>query len=141
MRGRSSAFSQGDGLAIAGGAEDETYALDELIYDLANLDAGFRFCVTKSLGWVFGDSCHERFGLQKRRKSHSGRWRDAKRGCADGRGHRKSRVTVEGNTSSLDLNSAATGGAVHPQSAGVAAQWAQLVHSDVAHARRRGHRR
>jgi superfamily II DNA/RNA helicase len=37
-------FSQGDGLAIAAGLEDETYSLDELIYDLANLDAGFRFC-------------------------------------------------------------------------------------------------
>lgn len=37
-------FSQGVGLAIAAGLEDETYPLDELIYDLANLDAGFRFC-------------------------------------------------------------------------------------------------
>src|SRR5205823_1678442 len=45
LRGRVvSFFSQGDGLAIAAALEDETYALDELIYDLANLDAGFRFC-------------------------------------------------------------------------------------------------
>ena len=36
-------FSQGDGLAVAAALEDETYPLDELIYDLANLDAGFRF--------------------------------------------------------------------------------------------------
>jgi len=33
----------GDGLAIASALEDESYPLDELIYDLANLDAGFRF--------------------------------------------------------------------------------------------------
>ena len=37
-------FSNGDGLAIAAALEDESYPLDELIYDLANLDAGFRFC-------------------------------------------------------------------------------------------------
>ena len=37
-------FSQGDGLAIAAALEDETYPMEELIYDLANLDAGFRFC-------------------------------------------------------------------------------------------------
>jgi superfamily II DNA/RNA helicase len=45
LRGRIvSFFSQGYGLAIAAGLEDPSYALDELIYDLANLDAGFRFC-------------------------------------------------------------------------------------------------
>ncbi len=37
-------FSQGDGLAIAAALEDEKYPINELIYDLANLDAGFRFC-------------------------------------------------------------------------------------------------
>ncbi len=37
-------FSSGAGLAIAAGLEDEKYPLDELVYDLANLDAGFRFC-------------------------------------------------------------------------------------------------
>ena len=37
-------FSQGDGLAIAAALEDQTYPQEELIYDLANLDAGFRFC-------------------------------------------------------------------------------------------------
>jgi len=36
-------FSQGDGLAIAAALEDETYALEELVYDLANLDANHRF--------------------------------------------------------------------------------------------------
>jgi len=37
-------FSSGAGLAIAAGLEDAKYPLDELVYDLANLDAGFRFC-------------------------------------------------------------------------------------------------
>lgn len=37
-------FSQSDGLAIAAALEDERYPIDELVYDLANLDAGFRFC-------------------------------------------------------------------------------------------------
>ncbi len=38
-----SLFTQGDGLAIAAGLEDERYPTDELVYDLANLKAGFRF--------------------------------------------------------------------------------------------------
>ena len=36
-------FSGGDGLAIAAALEDSAYPLEELVYDLANLDAGFRF--------------------------------------------------------------------------------------------------
>ena len=36
-------FSQGDGLAIAAALEDETYIVEELVYDLANLDANHRF--------------------------------------------------------------------------------------------------
>ncbi len=36
-------FHQGDGLALAAALEDEEYPLEELVYDLANLDAGFRF--------------------------------------------------------------------------------------------------
>jgi superfamily II DNA/RNA helicase len=36
-------FSQGDGLAIAAALEDETYPMEELVYDLANLDASHRF--------------------------------------------------------------------------------------------------
>jgi len=36
-------FTQGDGLAIAAALEDENYPIDELIYDLANLKAGYRF--------------------------------------------------------------------------------------------------
>jgi hypothetical protein len=37
-------FSHGNGLAIAASLEDEKYPVNELIYDLANLDASFRFC-------------------------------------------------------------------------------------------------
>ncbi|MGD1083116.1 MAG: DEAD/DEAH box helicase [Verrucomicrobiota bacterium] len=37
-------FSQGDGLALAAALEDDTYPVEELVYDLANLDATYRFC-------------------------------------------------------------------------------------------------
>jgi superfamily II DNA/RNA helicase len=58
-------FQQGDGLAIAAALEDESYPLDELIYDLADLDAGFRFCGEDNR-WAgrLALVCHERFGLQ-----------------------------------------------------------------------------
>lgn len=60
-----SCFSQGYGLAIAAALEDETYPLDELIYDLANLDAGFRFCGDDNRwGGRLALVCHERYGLQ-----------------------------------------------------------------------------
>lgn len=66
QRGRLvSFFSQGDGLAIAAVLEDEKYPLDELIYDLANLDAGFRFCGEDNRwGGRLAIACHEKFGLQ-----------------------------------------------------------------------------
>jgi hypothetical protein len=66
LRGRIvSFFSQGDGLAIAAALEDNTYPLDELIYDLANLDAGFRFCGEENRwGGRLGIVCHEKYGLQ-----------------------------------------------------------------------------
>jgi len=58
-------FSQGDGLAIAAALEDERYPLDELVYDLANLDGGFRFCGEENRwGGRMAMVCHERFGLQ-----------------------------------------------------------------------------
>jgi superfamily II DNA/RNA helicase len=66
LRGRVvSFFSQGDGLAIAAALEDESYPLDELIYDIADLDAGFRFCGDDNR-WAgrLAMVCHERFGLQ-----------------------------------------------------------------------------
>ena len=58
-------FSQGDGLAIAAALEDETYPLDELVYDLADLDGGFRFCGDDNRwGGRLALVCHERYGLQ-----------------------------------------------------------------------------
>jgi superfamily II DNA/RNA helicase len=58
-------FQQGDGLAIAAALEDEKYPLDELIYDIANLDAGFRFCGEENRwGGRLAMVCHEKFGLQ-----------------------------------------------------------------------------
>ncbi len=58
-------FTQGDGLAIAAGLEDETYPLDEMVYELANLDAGFRFCGEDNR-WAgrLALACQERYGLQ-----------------------------------------------------------------------------
>lgn len=66
LRGRVvSFFSQGNGLAIAAALEDETYPLPELIYDLANLDAGFRFCGEDNR-WAgrLAMACQQNFGLQ-----------------------------------------------------------------------------
>ncbi len=65
LRGRVvSFFSQGDGLAIAAALEDESYPLDELIYDLANLDGGFRFCGDDNRwGGRLALVCHEKYGL------------------------------------------------------------------------------
>jgi superfamily II DNA/RNA helicase len=67
LRGRIVSFlTQGDGLAIAAALEDESYPLDELIYDLANLDAGFRFAGEDINRWGgrLGIVCHEKYGLQ-----------------------------------------------------------------------------
>ncbi len=65
LRGRMvSFFQQGDGLAIAAALEDERYPLDELIYDIANLDAGFRFCGDENrFGGRLALACHEKFQL------------------------------------------------------------------------------
>jgi superfamily II DNA/RNA helicase len=58
-------FSHSDGLAIAAGLEDPRYPLDEMIYDLANLDAGFRFCGEENR-WAgrLAIACHQMFGQQ-----------------------------------------------------------------------------
>jgi hypothetical protein len=66
LRGRVvSFFSGGDGLAIAAALEDTTYHLDELIYDLANLDAGFRFAGDENRwGGRLPMACHQVYGLQ-----------------------------------------------------------------------------
>ena len=58
-------FAQGDGLAIAAGLEEESYPLDEMVYDLANLDAGFRFAGDDNR-WAgrLALACHRAYGLQ-----------------------------------------------------------------------------
>ncbi len=58
-------FSQGDGLAIGAALEDTAYSLDELIYDLANLDAGFRFCADENR-WAgrLPMACYRIYGIQ-----------------------------------------------------------------------------
>jgi hypothetical protein len=58
-------FSQGDGLAIAAALEDEAYPLEELIYDLADLDGGFRFCGDDHR-WAgrLASVCQKIYGLQ-----------------------------------------------------------------------------
>jgi superfamily II DNA/RNA helicase len=58
-------FSQSGGLAIAAALEDEKYPIDELVYDLANLDAGFRFCGEENRwGGRLAMACQKIFGLQ-----------------------------------------------------------------------------
>jgi len=58
-------FSHGDGLALAAALEDERYKLDELIYDLANLDAGYRFCGEENRwGGRLAMVCQQAYGIQ-----------------------------------------------------------------------------
>jgi superfamily II DNA/RNA helicase len=58
-------FQQADGLAIAAALEDISYPLEELVYDLANLDAGFRFCGEENR-WAgrLALVCNRAYGLQ-----------------------------------------------------------------------------
>jgi hypothetical protein len=65
LRGRVVSFFQhGDGLAIAAALEDARYSLDELIYDIANLDGGFRFCGDENrFGGRLAVTCHEKYQL------------------------------------------------------------------------------
>jgi hypothetical protein len=58
-------FAQSDGLALAAALEEETYPLDELVYDLANLDAGFRFCGDENR-WAgrLAIACQRAYGTQ-----------------------------------------------------------------------------
>lgn len=65
-RGRIVSFYQGgDGLAVAAALEDAKYPLDELLYDLANLDAGFRFCGDDNRwGGRLAVACHACYGTQ-----------------------------------------------------------------------------
>jgi hypothetical protein len=58
------ALSQTTGLALAAALEDEGYPLDELVYDLANLDAGFRFAGEDSRwGGRLAMACQAAYGM------------------------------------------------------------------------------
>jgi len=59
-----SQFSRGEGLAVAVGLEDETYAVDELVYDLANLRAGHRFRVWAKTESRLSALCRQAFGFR-----------------------------------------------------------------------------
>lgn len=56
-------FSHGDGLAIAAALEDDAYPISELVYDLANLDGGFRFARDESRwGGKLAIACQKTYG-------------------------------------------------------------------------------
>jgi hypothetical protein len=58
-------FSQADGLAIAAALEEQTYPIAELIYDIANLEAGFRFCGEENRwGGRLALACQRAYGIQ-----------------------------------------------------------------------------
>jgi len=65
-RGKAASFfSQGDGLAVAAALEEESYPVGELIYDLANLDASFRFSAeTSRWSGRLALVCQTTYGLQ-----------------------------------------------------------------------------
>lgn len=57
-------FTQSDGLAIAAALEDREYPLSELVYDLANLDANFRFCGEENRwGGRLALACQRAYGI------------------------------------------------------------------------------
>ena len=55
-------FHQGEGLAVAAALEDESYPIDELIHDLANLRAGHRFAALAGEGSRLGAICRRSYG-------------------------------------------------------------------------------
>lgn len=64
LRGRLVSFFTGsDGLAVAAALEDTTYPLEDLAYDLANLDAGFRFAGPEDrFGGRLAVACRQAYG-------------------------------------------------------------------------------
>lgn len=55
-------FNHGEGLAIAAALEDESYPVDQLVYDLANLRAGHRFGILDKGADRLGSLCRAAFG-------------------------------------------------------------------------------
>lgn len=61
-----SLFNSGEGLAIAAALEDETFEIDELFYELANLRAGARFersSKIRSASSRLADICRIKYGI------------------------------------------------------------------------------
>lgn len=50
-------FNHGEGLAVAAALEDQNYALEELVFDLANLRAGHRFSEHEEYSSRLGNTC------------------------------------------------------------------------------------
>jgi late competence protein required for DNA uptake (superfamily II DNA/RNA helicase) len=56
-------FNYGEGLAIAAALEDRSYAIEDLLPDLANLRAGHRFSVHEASSGRLGAACRAAYGL------------------------------------------------------------------------------
>src|SRR4029079_15023612 len=55
-------FQAGEGLAVAAALEDESYPIDDLVFDLANIRAGPRFAGDEApLGGRLGALCQQRY--------------------------------------------------------------------------------
>jgi superfamily II DNA/RNA helicase len=55
-------FNHGEGLAISAALEDPDYPIGELIWDLANLRAGYRFSENASTGDRLASCCYDTYG-------------------------------------------------------------------------------
>ena len=55
-------FNHGEGLAVAAALEDPSYDIDELVYDLANLRAGYRFSEYETFSGRLGATCRATYG-------------------------------------------------------------------------------
>lgn len=55
-------FNHGEGLAVAAALEDAGYLIEELVYDLANLRAGYRFSEFESFSSRLGAVCRAAYG-------------------------------------------------------------------------------
>jgi late competence protein required for DNA uptake (superfamily II DNA/RNA helicase) len=56
-------FNYGEGLAIAAALEDESYAIEDLLLDLANLRAGHRFDLLDASSGRFAAACRAAYGM------------------------------------------------------------------------------
>ncbi|MBP51700.1 MAG: DEAD/DEAH box helicase [Opitutae bacterium] len=55
-------FNHGEGLAIAAALSDETYPIRDLIWDLANMRAGYRFTENSGSSDRLANNCREKYG-------------------------------------------------------------------------------